>query len=944
MKVGDLYIVATARIGEALKSLDKLVDELKEAATQVKEVAEPIGEFGAVIAAGIAGAVAVAMESNEALSDEVGRLKELVYTMAADIGDLFLPVVRRLADFFERLVVTFQQMSPAMKRSAADLATWVAGVGLAIGFIGKLAGVVEGLAGGVGLVLKVLSSLQKSTMLASLGPTLAAVAARRLADFFERLVVTFQQMSPAMKRSAADLATWVAGVGLAIGFIGKLAGVVEGLAGGVGLVLKVLSSLQKSTMLASLGPTLAAVAAPAAAIAAAVAGLTLLAGSVYGAWTDTSTGLRDSVLSILSSIGAVATRVWELLTSVFKGLASTLQSMAAQALDTMAWLIRMAAKAMGPMVKALPKTMQMGRLNKALDTAQQVTGASLLKDLKDGASFLEEKALAGAQAVSDALSSLGTSVADIATDVGKGVAFGFSKSLEGTRKLLNDLGLTGLLDSLMAMMPSLASGQANIRQPGNDNSEKSLAQLQREEGEAASREVANADFFEGAAAAAAFAQFEKEVQQFKDEASANLEMEKESREELRNAVIAANEAGHESFRQLSDDMRRWMEETRQAIASAKATLASKFAGAMSQISSLVDTAMTGMAAGGPMGAIGAVVGELLVQSEAFATLMEMVSVVIKHVAEALSGILVPLQPLVGAIFLIIEAVTSSLVPVFTALGELVEPLVPPLVLLGQLLQGLSPLLSALAQAFLAIMAPINLIAGPVLKGLFGVLKFISTVILTVAQALGKAWNAIVGAVQAVIRGISKAVEWLGIDSLKNFANGLDRMKVDTDAMGESLDALRDLTWDSAEAKAKETAEVLRNTAALQKATDALTNVPNAWKVAFRRYQSQDAQDGPSMEPTPTPPPPPSSGGAHGPEGDWDGVRRNRVGDPLPDWKQPRDPSREYTKGSDAAAGAAPYSVTIVGYDLDEAVEAGGRLVRQEARRRAFRRSGRTEGL
>ncbi|WP_426750171.1 hypothetical protein [Myxococcus sp. Y35] len=851
LKVGDLYVVVTASIGEALKSLDKLVSELKEAAAEVKEVAEPIGEFGAVIAAGIAGAVAVAMESNDELKDEVGRLKELVYTMAADIGDLFLPVVRRLADFFERLVVTFQQLSPAMKRGAADLATWVAGVGLAIGIIGKLAGVVEGLAGGVGLVIKVLSSLQQSTMLASLGPTLAAVAA------------------------------------------------------------------------------------PAAAIAAAVAGLTLLAGSVYGAWTDTSTGLRDSVLSILSSIGAVATRVWELLTAAFKGLASTVQGMAAQALDTMAWLIRMAAKAMSPLVKALPKTMQMGRLNRALDTAQQVTGASLLKDLKDGASFLEEKALAGAQAVSDALSSLGTSVAGIATDVGKGVAFGFTKSLEGTRKLLDDLGLTGLLDSLAAMVPSLAKGQASIRQPGNDYSEKSLTQLQNEEGEATRREVANADYFEGAAAAAAFAQFEKEVQEFTDEASANLEMEKESRQELHDATMAANESGYQAFRRLSDDMRRWMDETRQAIAAAKATLASRFAGAMSQISSLVDIATTGMAAGGPMGAIGAVVGELLVQSEAFATLMEMVSVIIKHVAEALSSILVPLQPLLGAIFTVIDAVTSVLTPVFTTLGQLVEPLVPPLVLLGQLFEGLTPLLSVLAQAFLAIMAPINLIAGPVLKGLFDVLKFVASVILAAAQGIGFVWNGIISAVQAVIRGISKAVEWLGIDSLKKFANSMDRLKVDTDAMGESLQALNELTWESAEAKARETAEVLRNTEALQKATESLNNVPNAWKVALRRYQSQDVQDGPSSEPTRQPPPRPEpSGGAHGPQSDWDGVRRNRAGDPLPDWKQPDDPRNRYTKAGAAMADKPTVVVNnyITGYDIDEALEEGARSVQRTLER------------
>lgn len=863
LKVGDLYVAVTASIGEALKSLQQLAKATEDMAKDIKKAAEPIGNIGAIVAAGMAGAVAAAMQSNDKLKDEVGRLKELAYTLAADIGDLFLPVVRKLADFFERLVVTFQRLSPETKRAGADLAVWVAGLGLAIGTVGKLAGVIEGLAGSVGVVLKVLGGLQKSTLLASIGPTLAAVAA------------------------------------------------------------------------------------PAAAIAAAVAGLTLLAGSVYGAWTDTSTGLRDSVLSILTSISTVAARVWQLLTSTFKGLADTVTAIAGQSLETMAWLIREAAKKLDPFVKALPKTLQMGRLTKVLDDAQKVTGKDLLKDLQKGAAYLQAMATEGAQAIAESLSSLGASVADIATDVGKGVAEGFGKSLAGTRKMLDDLGLTGLLDSLMAMIPGLASGQANTRTPDDGSAsgrEKSLAQLQREESEAMRREMAGADYYEGSSAAAAFAQFEKEVQKYKDEAALNLEMERESREELKEAVLEANEAGRASFRALSADMRRWMDEARAAIAAAKRELLNRVAGAMGEITNLVNAAATGLQAGGPMGAIGAVVSELLLQSEAFKTLMEMVSVVIGSVANALGAILVPLQPLVGAISLIIDAVVSTLTPVFTTLGELVEPLVPPLVLLGQLLQGLAPLLSALAQAFLAIMAPINSIAGPVLRELFGVLKFIATIVLTVAQALGKAWNTIVGGVQAVIRGISKAVEWLGIDSLKNFANSLDRMRVDTDAMGESLNALRDLTWDSAEAKAKETAEVLRNTAALQKATDALTNVPNAWKLAYRRYQSQDAQDGPSTEPTPTPTPPPSGGGANAPPTGDDGILRNRGGEPLPDWKQPNDPRREYTKSSNATADAAPYSVTIVGYDLDEAVEAGARLVRQEARRRAFRRSGRTEGL
>ncbi|GHG79634.1 hypothetical protein [Comamonas sp. JC664] len=866
LKVGDLYIAVTASIGDALKSLQQLAKATEDAAKLIKKAAEPIGKLGAMVAAGMAGAVAAAMQSNERLRDEVGRLKELAYTLAADIGDLFLPVIRKLADFFERLVVTFQRLSPETKRTGADLAVWVAGLGLAIGTIGKLAGVVEGLAGSVGIVLKVLGGLQKSTLLASIGPTLAAVAA------------------------------------------------------------------------------------PAAAIAAAVAGLTLLAGSVYGAWTDTSTGLRDSVMSILSSIAGVASRVWQLLTSTFKGLADTITSIAAQSLETMAWLIREAAKKLDPFVKALPKTLQMGRLNKALDTAQKVTGKSLLKDLQDGAAYLQAKATEGAESIAEALSSLGTSVLDISKDVGKGVAEGFGKSLAGTRKMLDDLGLTGLLDSLKSMIPGLASGQANIRTPDDGSAsgrEKSLAQLQREESEALRREIARADDYEGSSAAEAFARYERELRQSADEAAANLEMERETREEMREAILAANEAGRDSFRTLAADMRRWMDEARAAIAAAKRELLNRVAGAAGEISNLLNVAATGFAAGGPMGAIGAVVGELLLQSEAFKTLMEMVSVVIGSVADALGAILVPLQPLVGAIFLVIDAVVTTLTPVFTVLGELVEPLVPPLVMLGQLFQGLSPLLSALAQAVMLVIAPLNLIAGPALKGLFEVLKFVATIVLYIAQALGKVWNAIIRAVQSVIRGISKAVEWLGIDALKDFANSLDRLKVDTDAMGESLAALRDTTWETAEAKARETAEVLRNTAALQKATEALSNVPAAWRVNLRRFEAQDAQEGPSNAATPTPQPPPpapSSGGTRAPAAPGDGILRNAGGEELPDWKQPNDPRNRYSKAGLADTGDGAGTVVqvtqhITGYDIDEALEAGMRTVQRLLEKQALRRSG-----
>jgi phage-related protein len=868
LKVGDVYVAVTASIGEALKSLGDLVEGVEKAAKQVKAAANDIGEIGAVVAAGIAGAVAAATQSNSDLKDEVERLTDLLYTLAADLGELFAPVVTKLTDFVERLVATFQRLSPETKQAAADMATWVASAGLAIGVLGKMAGVVEALSGGMGLLLNALGALSKSTGLASLGATLAGLAA------------------------------------------------------------------------------------PVAAVAAAIGALTLLAGAVYGAWTDTSTGLRESVLSILAAIGQVAARVWEVLKGTFEALGGVIHAIVMDSLNTMAWLVRETAKKLLPLADVLGMT----RLQAGLKAAAGLTGEDLLKALEAGGAYVKDQVAVGAQALGNAVASLGATVYDAGKAVGQGVATGFSGALAGTKKMFEDMGLSALLERLTAMLPSLPSlsqEKADVRVKDEDQGIDVTGPAKRE-----------------------LSGLVKDV----------VELAAHGGE----ATRALSKAAEDKAKALARAMAEAAEAARQAIAQARESLQQRFASAFAQLVDLANVFSEGtLAAGGnPLGGVAAVVGELLTQSEGFQTLMSMVSTILQRVADALGKVLEPLQPLLGAISLIIDAILSALTPLFEMLGEVIKPLVPPLVLVGQLLQGLAPLLEAAGRAFMAITMPLAILGGPVMKALFEVLKFVSQVILRIAQALGSVWNGIVGAVQSVIRSISKAVDWLGIDALKDFANDLDDLKVDTDAMGDALNALADTTWDSAEATAENAAENLRNADALRRANEALTNVPNAWKVALRRFQVQDAQEGPTVEPTPRPST--GGGGARPPLPDVDtgggglgGImdrlretadqlaqmfppaaptnsvfdRLRETADQLAQMFPPSAPSNPFARLHGALAGlstsapsppSAPaaekagdtYNVNITGMDIREAVNEGARFVERQRTLLGKRISGR----
>lgn len=918
LKVGDLYVIVTASIGQALKSMGQLAKATEEMAKQVKEAAEPIGNLGAVVAAGIGAAVAAAASSNYELRMELKHLTDLLYTLAADIGDLFGPTVKRLTAFIDKLVATYQRLSPTQKRAAADMAVWVAGAGLAIGTVGKVAGVVEGLAKSSGILIGVLGKLDKSVGLAGItagvnklsgsmrtalnGNKAAAVAAGAAAA----------KAGKEAAKAATDAADATKGVGVEATKAGKQVAKASKEAGEAAKR----AGKDASEATGAIGPFLRSMVGfmvPLIALALALAGIALAAGAIYGYWKVAGDGIKESVSKILTSIGTFASKVWDTITTGVQAVTAGIEFIVRSSLSTLAWMINQGAKMMSPLVKALPKSLHMGRLNAALDDAMTLTGDDLVKKVSAEVAKAKAVAEATANVAKASVTSMLTGAVEMGKDVGAAAADGLMDSFKNANELFGEkLGLNNLIETLAQWLPSLSlfGGKAKTRLADDD--ERMIAAMGLDK-----------------------------------VAAPVIEANEQMAASIKDLARHGGTGARAYFKAVDDKARRLSAELVQAIEDARASIVSKVRASFGRLNDLVNSFAEGFLAGGmnPLAGVGAVILDLLAQSEGFQVLMEMVSTVIQHVADALGAVLIPLQPLIGAIFLIIDAVVGALTPVFETLGHVLDPLVPPLVLVGAIFETLAPILTAVAQAVLMVMTPLQLIAGPVLEALFKVLKVIATVILTVAQGLAHVWNGIVSAVQAVIRGISKAVEWLGIDSLKKFANSLDRVKVDTNAMGESLQALNDLTWETAEAKARETAEVLRNTEALQKATDALSNVPNAWKVALRRYQSQDAQDGPSQEPTRQPPPTSSGGGARPPQPGSDGIRRNRAGEELPDWKQPNDPRNDrYTKTAGAMADT-PASITvnnyITGYDIDEAIEESGRSLQRTLARLSQRFSFRT---
>jgi TP901 family phage tail tape measure protein len=185
--------------------------------------------------------------------------------------------------------------------------------------------------------------------------------------------------------------------------------------------------------------------------------------------------------------------------------------------------------------------------------------------------------------------------------------------------------------------------------------------------------------------------------------------------------------------------------------------------------------------------------------------------------------------------------------VFKMLGEIFNPLVavmtPTVTLLKDFVNMLRPL------------GPMLEMIAKVLFPFGKLLKYIGVVIGVIILVVGAIWNAIIEA----LRGFLKLFEWLPGDRVENAREALKDSKVDLDQMGENIKTMAkegvgalSEQYDDQKAfaerikemrDAKRRGDFLQNEE-MDEFSDSLTNIPEGFKIAAARFDAMTDPGGP----------------------------------------------------------------------------------------------------
>ncbi|NBD09275.1 phage tail tape measure protein [Corallococcus silvisoli] len=863
LKVGDLYVAVTASIGEAVASLGKLVKQAEKVAKAVKEATDPIGKIGAVVAAGIAAAVAAAGESNAAMKEQTEHIKALLITLAAELGDLFMPLVKQVSHFIEQVVAKLQSLSPATKRAAASMAGWVAGVGLGIGAIGKLAGTMEGLFKGFGVFL----GMTKQVL-----PVFTHLGAGAGKAF-----QSFQALAKVdIGNALAGMKSGVGGLGSAVADFAKS-------------VPSLLSSVGRMAM------SFAAAAIPILAVVAALAGIALLVGSVYKSWGDIKylakeawSAMSESIAEMMAGLSDLGLKLANIFRLAFSIVAGAVEAMVDRSLDFVAFLVAGAARIIRPIAEAA----RMQGVAGAFMPLEGLTGKQLKQEIKAALGAVGNAASDSLDKATSEFTKGATALVQKATDG--------AKDALGAAKDMASVGIQHSLSGIQDIVAAVLNSKTVEEWKGKMEELKSVINSLFNGNETATLRTADENGIEVSAAG------NKGTERFAERLRGGLGSP---------AMAAYNKMIKDNAEALAEAIRKAAEDAKAAADAAKANLINGFIASLGELGNVINTAMQGFQAGGVWGAIIAVVAELFMGSDQMAEVIEVMNGVIKELSNLFGAAATGLKPIVGAVGYIVQMLSKIISPVLEAMGRAMESIAPVLVMVGAVLEALAPTFAMLNSALGALEKPLKWLLNVVLHGLFEVLRYVGLSIGYIIKGIASVWNGIISAIQWVFKKLGD-ISIFGahpLGFLKGWASSMESAKFDTEALAKSLQELEGLTWDAAMAKAEETAEVMKNRDALQDVNEALSNVPDIWKVALRRFETQDEQDGPNTSPGSKAPTPPST----------------TVGDPV--------------SAPDGLTVAFPLlpaiNLTVVGYDIDEAIETSMQTVDDAMRRLNIRRYG-----
>jgi phage-related protein len=324
-------------------------------------------------------------------------------------------------------------------------------------------------------------------------------------------------------------------------------------------------------------------------------------------------------------------------------------------------------------------------------------------------------------------------------------------------------------------------------------------------------------------AAAAAAPGNGVLQLLKQEADARAAMD----DAHKNALVGAAESAEQAASRLRS------QGTREAatITTAAATEAAKIQAAAAQkaadfytktASALAQHALggvgggalagaqAGFAAAGPLGAAAGAGASLLENSAGFKQFADALNTLFQSLADAVGQLLGPLVPVVrqigaalkplidtlgqvfGAAGRMLAATLTPLVPVIAMVSKLLADILEPVALLMNAIQPLIPIIVMINELMLALSATAFVPLIIAIKALKPVLDLVAGVLQAITNAIADVWNSIIGAIQSVIRGIANVLpDKLGGNALRDFADGMDALKVHTNAAAQAVSAFAD---------------------------------------------------------------------------------------------------------------------------------------------------------
>lgn len=299
------------------------------------------------------------------------------------------------------------------------------------------------------------------------------------------------------------------------------------------------------------------------------------------------------------------------------------------------------------------------------------------------------------------------------------------------------------------------------------------------------------------------------------------------------------------------------------------------------LGTVLNAAIQGGNAAGPIGAIAAAALSLLMQSQGFQQTMKVVTTIVSLLANTLGQMMQPVSTLLGmiqnvilplvsaitpilqslatAIIAPLEQIVSLLQPVFSALTTVFKALQAPLdAIFSVLSSAIAPVLNILAPVFNAVGEAMSAIA-PILTALTPIISLVgqafsamqpvwiaiglalgvvALIIEAVVLGLAEAWNAILTAVAGLLSaiGAKSAAASVAADEI-NTGGIEDSMTQIVDGMGSLLNGTTNLSA----ATDQQTVAAGALTAQMDQATASLTNLPSGYRIALQEFQSMNIQ-------------------------------------------------------------------------------------------------------